>query len=156
MFTPVESIQVVDGEQGFVAPTDFLGQRVCQPGGIEVDWHAYARVEGHACGGPFTWPLSPDPVVFVLEDCDHDGVLAGEDCNDLDAGQNPTAIEVCDDLDNDCDGDVLDQAATVNHSSAPPVTYPDLQRAIDAATAEDGIVVCSGTYQGPFEESGPA
>ncbi|MFT5585948.1 MAG: hypothetical protein ACI9VR_003544 [Cognaticolwellia sp.] len=39
-------------------------------------------------------------------DADGDGVVASEDCDDTDADINPAAEEVCDGVDNNCDGDV--------------------------------------------------
>lgn len=44
-------------------------------------------------------------------DVDQDGFAADQDCDDSDAGVNPGAVEVCDGLDNDCDGAVDNQAA---------------------------------------------
>ncbi|MCB9699013.1 MAG: putative metal-binding motif-containing protein [Alphaproteobacteria bacterium] len=38
------------------------------------------------------------------EDADNDGFNAAQDCNDNDASINPDAEEVCDGVDNDCDG----------------------------------------------------
>ncbi|MCA9580090.1 MAG: putative metal-binding motif-containing protein, partial [Myxococcales bacterium] len=38
------------------------------------------------------------------EDADGDGFSAAQDCNDNDAAINPDAEEVCDGIDNDCDG----------------------------------------------------
>ena len=40
------------------------------------------------------------------EDADGDGYLACEDCNDSNADINPDADEICDELDNNCDGDL--------------------------------------------------
>ena len=45
-------------------------------------------------------------------DADGDGVPAGDDCDDGDAAVGPGAPELCDGLDNDCDGEV-DEDATV-------------------------------------------
>jgi len=48
-------------------------------------------------------------------DTDGDGFAACEDCDDLDAAVNPTATELCDGVDNDCDGTVdEDDAADVS------------------------------------------
>lgn len=41
-----------------------------------------------------------------LEDADDDGYFAPYDCNDLNAAVHPDAQELCDALDNDCDGTV--------------------------------------------------
>ena len=39
-----------------------------------------------------------------LPDADGDGFPAGEDCDDMDPTVNPAARDVCDGIDNDCDG----------------------------------------------------
>ena len=42
-------------------------------------------------------------------DRDGDGFTAVDDCDDMDATSNPDADEICDDVDNDCDGEVDNQ-----------------------------------------------
>lgn len=56
--------------------------------------------------------LDSDGIPNCLDsDADGDGVsVAGGDCNDLDAQINPTQPEVCDSVDQDCDG-VVDEGA---------------------------------------------
>jgi hypothetical protein len=44
------------------------------------------------------------------QDQDQDGYLVGEDCDDTDPERNPGATEICDGVDQDCDG-VVDDAA---------------------------------------------
>ncbi|KAB2907289.1 MAG: hypothetical protein F9K40_05165 [Kofleriaceae bacterium] len=44
-------------------------------------------------------------------DADGDGFDMCHDCKDSDAAQSPAAVEVCDEIDNDCDGRV-DNVAT--------------------------------------------
>ena len=41
---------------------------------------------------------------IAYEDADADGWAACEECNDADADVNPDATEICDEIDNDCDG----------------------------------------------------
>ncbi|MBM75573.1 MAG: hypothetical protein CMK59_09230 [Proteobacteria bacterium] len=42
---------------------------------------------------------------LVLQDKDGDGFLEDQDCDDLNSTISPSAIEICDGIDNDCDGD---------------------------------------------------
>ena len=51
-------------------------------------------------------PMSPHPECGM----DDGYVASSDDCDDSDAAVNPEAVEVCDGLDNDCDGGVDDQA----------------------------------------------
>ena len=41
----------------------------------------------------------------LLIDADEDSFISAEDCDDNDASVNPSATELCDGLDNDCDGE---------------------------------------------------
>ena len=52
-------------------------------------------------------PQSPDCL-----DADKDGVVVTKDCNDSDASIRPGAIELCDGIDNNCNGEV-DELLTV-------------------------------------------
>ena len=49
----------------------------------------------------------PDPKTL---DADGDGFIASEDCNDDDPSVNPLASEVCNDVDDDCDGRINNDA----------------------------------------------
>ena len=59
----------------------------------------------------FAWMLillgCPDPKTL---DQDRDGFIASEDCNDDDPNVNPLADEVCNDVDDDCDGRINNDA----------------------------------------------
>ena len=44
-------------------------------------------------------------------DLDGDGYLAADDCDDQDSAVNPGATEVCDEIDNDCDGNIDGEGA---------------------------------------------
>ncbi|MCB9743673.1 MAG: hypothetical protein H6740_13820 [Alphaproteobacteria bacterium] len=50
-------------------------------------------------------------------DNDGDGFAACEECDDGDAAVNPDALEVCDDIDNDCDGAVDDADDSLDAST---------------------------------------
>jgi len=79
------------------------------------------------------------------DDADADGwsPCAG-DCDDLDPLRNPWAAELCDGLDDDCDG-VADDGCVVCTATVPG-DFPAIQEAIDAATDWDAICVEPGTY----------
>ncbi len=66
-------------------------------------------------------------------DADGDGFVAAVDCDDDDARRHPGALEVCDGLDNDCNGAVDDGIPD------PPVWYLD----------EDGDGFGSGEHLAP-------
>ncbi|HND34390.1 MAG TPA: putative metal-binding motif-containing protein, partial [Myxococcota bacterium] len=56
---------------------------------------------------------SIDPV-----DADADGYNVDDDCDDSDAAVNPGATEVCDSVDNNCDGAVDDSGGTTWYADA--------------------------------------
>ncbi|MCR4312068.1 MAG: MopE-related protein, partial [Candidatus Uhrbacteria bacterium] len=45
---------------------------------------------------------------MMARDDDSDGYAASDDCDDTDANINPGEAELCDSVDNDCDGDIDD------------------------------------------------
>ena len=51
-------------------------------------------------------PMAPDDDTGHAMDWDVDGWFGREDCDNQDPGINPSADEICDGLDNDCDGDI--------------------------------------------------
>lgn len=61
----------------------------------------------------------------MLTDADGDGYGAAVDCDDADALVNPDAPEVCDYLDNDCDGEVDDGVNMLVYTDADGDGYGD-------------------------------
>lgn len=62
---------------------------------------------------PVKDPCEENPASAECIDVDKDGVVAAKDCNDNDASIKPGAIEICDGLDNNCNGEI-DENATVS------------------------------------------
>jgi hypothetical protein len=70
------------------------------------DWQRDLGANGQFCSEVLViCSPSNDP------DNDNDGYVASVDCNDNDASINPGAAEICDDIDNNCDG-VIDEGFT--------------------------------------------
>lgn len=64
-----------------------------------------------AAGGGIGCPIEPVTYVLItLTDADGDGYDSTEDCNDFDAAINPGMPEMCDGIDNDCNG-LIDEDA---------------------------------------------
>jgi len=83
--------------------------------------------------------------------CDMDGdgyddtACGGLDCDDSDASINPAATEICDGIDNDCDGDVdADDSSAVGlttyYADADSDTYGDATVSTDECSAPSGYV----------------
>jgi len=90
-------------------------------------------------------------------DDDHDGVNACDDCNDHDAAIRPGATELCDEVDNDCDGatdededaDGFDACADCNN--ADPQIHP---RALETCNGRDDN--CNGVIDTDLAVACPA
>jgi hypothetical protein len=77
-----------------------------------------------ACGGPSTDSEPPGPQLADL-DADDDGYLEHEDCDETDPDVHPGAFEICDDIDNDCDGLIDEEVLSVWYTDADGDGYGD-------------------------------
>jgi predicted outer membrane repeat protein len=102
-------------------------------------------------GAPDTWYDGVDSDCDEANDFDADGDghtsadHSGTDCDDADGAINPDADDLCDDIDQDCDGTkapawAITLDGTTNH--------PTISDALAAAGSGSTITVCSGTYGG--------
>ena len=87
-----------------------------------------------ACNGK---TVDPEPV-----DADRDGYTEEADCNDNDGDIHPGADELCDEVDNDCDGDVDEEAVDMAtfYADTDGDLYGDAQSSITACAQEEGYV----------------
>ena len=79
-------------------------------------------------------------------DADGDGYAIEQDCDDGDPAVHPGASERCNDRDDACDGGTDELAVSTVDGTA----YPSLAAALAGAPEHSEIVVCPGTYFGPF------
>ena len=99
-------------------------------------WYVDADLDGYGADGE-----------TVLA-CDQpaDATAKGGDCDDEQATVHPGAEELCDELDNDCNAKTTEDGVV----TVGGVNQASLAAAIEAAGEADEILVCPGTYTGPF------
>ena len=79
-----------------------------------------------------TGPPSSDPTPDTEDDADGDGHPADEDCDDTDEDVHPGAFELCNGVDDDCDGSVDEDVALTFYEDADGDGYGDINAAIEA------------------------
>ncbi len=69
-------------------------------------------------------------------------VTQGGDCDDLDASVSPDASEICNELDDDCDGDIDEEASDAStwYADTDGDGFGDATSSIEACPGEDGWV----------------
>ena len=78
-----------------------------------------------------------------IDRSDLDGFTEDMDCNDNDARINPNAEEVCDQIDNDCDGEIDGASATGQttwYADVDGDSFGDAANTMDACVVPDGYV----------------
>lgn len=94
--------------------------------------------------GAYGGPLADDD---ILTDDDGDGYTRAFDCDDNNAAVNPGAAEVCDGVDNDCDGDTdgaLAPGATDWYPDDDGDGFGDTAGVVTACDAPDGYISTGG------------
>ncbi len=106
----------------------------------DARFHPGAREED--CDDPTDWNCDGS-VGFA--DVDGDGFAACADCDDGDAAVNEESVETCNDVDDDCDGDIDEDAsdAPTWYGDSDGDTYGGSQYTASACTAPDGFVANS-------------
>ncbi|MCB9792319.1 MAG: hypothetical protein H6741_06290 [Alphaproteobacteria bacterium] len=77
-------------------------------------------------------------------DADGDGFPASEDCDDGDAAINPDSVELCDGVDNDCDGEADEDVGETFYADNDADGYGTDEDSVQACEAPDGYVAQGG------------
>ncbi|MDP2314690.1 MAG: MopE-related protein [Pseudomonadota bacterium] len=125
---PTETTLACQAEAGFSAdPTDCDDtDPAVHPGADEVD-----------CADPVDYNCDGS---VGYADLDGDGSAACNDCDDGAPTAYPGASEVCDEIDNNCDGAIDEGMTAVYYADADGDTYGDLGVAIAACAEPEGYV----------------
>ncbi|MFH1469957.1 MAG: putative metal-binding motif-containing protein [Pseudomonadota bacterium] len=82
----------------------------------------------------------PDDTGPSIVDADEDGYTSDQDCNDGDPTVHPDAEEECDGIDNDCDGEVDEDAGTPFYADADGDSFGDPDSVLNACEPPTGYV----------------
>lgn len=82
--------------------------------------------------------LQPGQVNTILDE-DGDGVAFADDCDDQDASVAPGLLEICDERDNDCDGDVDEGVSTTFYTDADGDGFGDPALPVEACRQPEGV-----------------
>lgn len=95
------------------------------------------------------------PLTVLALDADGDGYRADVDCNDAASAVNPGATEVCNGVDDDCDG-AVDEGLDCSPRLPPDAaTEAETSPEPDGLAAAEGGVGCGATAMGPFAVFAP-
>ena len=87
--------------------------------------------------------LGTDTGALSNVDADGDGYTADEDCDDSDASVHAGATEICDGIDNDCDGEVDEDVTGTWYRDADGDGYGDVEAPVEACTQPSGTVTAA-------------
>ena len=95
----------------------------------------YADNDGDTFGDPASSTLACDQPSGHVSNSD--------DCDDTQSAVNPRGTEICDGVDNDCDGDIDAEGLVTLDGTT---NYGAIGQAVRNATSGGSVMVCDGTY----------
>ncbi|MDG1481038.1 MAG: putative metal-binding motif-containing protein, partial [Myxococcota bacterium] len=78
--------------------------------------------------------------VVEAVDADADGYDAEEDCDDANSMVNPSASEICDGVDNNCDGSVDEDVTSTFYADVDDDGFGNAEQTAEACEKPDGFV----------------
>ena len=104
-------------------------------------WIWLSVVFGFACGVDKS-PIGEEEEDFsaFIQDADGDGFTQTEDCNDSDSVIFPGAEEICDGVDNDCDGSIDEDVTTTYYQDIDGDGFGDVNTTQASCQVSDGWV----------------
>ncbi|MAA80286.1 MAG: hypothetical protein CL916_13610 [Deltaproteobacteria bacterium] len=91
-----------------------------------------------ACSGEST-KTNPDTGKITIDE-DGDGFLAEEDCDDSNASISPSATEICDGMDNNCNGTIDEDVKTTYYADADEDGFGNEGLTVESCSEQDGFV----------------
>jgi large repetitive protein len=90
-----------------------------------------------------TLPGRPGGAKFtpLVVDKDGDGYASADDCDDTNGFIHPGAYEICDEVDNDCDGDVDELITNTYYADTDGDGYGNVEQTTEACAVPTGYVV---------------
>ena len=78
------------------------------------------------------------------KDVDGDGYFQGEDCDDGNSTISPNAIEICDGVDNDCDGEIDENVTETFFEDQDGDGFGNVDQQVQSCSGGEGFSVASG------------
>ena len=82
-----------------------------------------------------------EDTIVADPDSDGDGFLASDDCDDNNPEINAHALEICDGIDNNCDGNIDEDVMTVFYVDADGDGFGHSETTAEACSAPEGYVL---------------
>jgi hypothetical protein len=120
--------------------TDAWTQAVTFAGSVKKEGSANGKMDfgTEACAANVTWDAKATKIYY---DRDGDGYSDENDCDDNDAAVNPGASEICNGIDDDCDGLIDEGVSEVPYfADADGDGYGDPNDSVEACGAPSGYV----------------
>ncbi len=96
-----------------------------------------------------------DSGVTPITDADGDGYSADEDCEDTDGLIHPGADEVCDGIDNNCDGNIDEGVSSTWYADTDGDGFGDAADSVEACEAPEGYVPIGNDCDDTSDDSYP-